>query len=73
MNAYLLETAVGIFNIIILYLILVCYIVFWYYEKMTYTFYPLALFLSVVRMSPLLLGFQEISTNASDDIGNNWF
>lgn len=72
MNAYLLETAVGIFNIIVLYLILVCYIVFWY-EKMTYTFYPLALFLSVVRTSPLLLGFQEISTNASDDIGNNWF
>lgn len=73
MSAYLLETAVGIFNIIVLYLILVCYIVFSYYKKMTYTFCLLALFLPVVKTSPLLLGFQEISTNASDDIGNNWF
>lgn len=73
MNAYVLKTAVGIFNIVVLYLILLCYIVFWYYEKMTYTLCPLKLFLSVVKMTPLLLGFQEISTNASDNIRNDWF
>lgn len=39
MNAYLLKTAVGIFNIIVLYLILICSIIFQYYENVPLPFF----------------------------------